>query len=131
MKLIKRIIGFTSIALVAVFAGLYLATLQTPTSAVAVKLFYPENVTDADATVIIAMWIAFASTLASGILSVLMADTRKGEVLMVVLDAIGFLVGLMYSLIIPCLLVISVLDIIALMFSVSYSQLDNDYNGTI
>ena len=131
MKLIKKIFGIVSIALVAILTVLYFVAKANPASAMAIKLFYPENAVNVDFTVTIAMWISFAATLASGVLSLLLANSRKGEVGMIILDAIGFLVGLMYSLLIPSLLVVSILDIVALMFSVSYSQIDNDFNGRL
>lgn len=131
MKVIKKIFGIASIALVAILTVLYFVAKANPESALAIKLFYPENATNVDGTVFAAMWISFAATLLSGLLSFLLAGTRKGEIAMIILDAVGFLAGLMYSLLVPALLVISVLDIVALMFSVSYSQIDNDFNGRL
>ena len=133
MKICKTLLGSISIALTAILLVLYFTTKADPTSAIALATYFSENVKaeSLDATVTAAWAIALLGTVAGGILSVLHAGNRKMELVMIICYAVAFLASLMYSLLIPCLLWISILDFICLMFSVSYSQIDNDFNGTI
>jgi len=131
MKIAKYIIGGLSIVMVAVLFVIYLMTKNNQSTALAIATYYPENVTKVDVTVTVAWAISMICTLAAGALSIRFADSRKMEVPMIIFYAAGFLAALMYSLLVPCLLWVAVLDFIALMFSVSYTQLDKDYAGVI
>lgn len=102
-----------------------------PASALAVKTYYPEATTGVDATVTAAWAIAIVCTFLGGLFSVIYATSRKHEVTMIIFFAVGLLVALMYSLLYPILLWGAVLNFITLMFSVSYSQLENDFNGKL
>jgi len=131
MKYCKRILGALAIVYSVVAVILFFATKNDPTSALAIATYYPESTTNVDYTVTIAWAISVVCTLAGGVISVLYATSRKHEVVMIVFFAVGFLISLMYSLLYPILLYGAILGFITLMFSVSYSQIENDFNGKL
>jgi len=131
MKYCKRILGALAIAYSVIAVILFFTTKNDPTSAIAIATYYPQNTTNIDGTVTVAWAISVVCTLIGGMISVLFATSRKHEVVMIIFFSIGFLVSLMYSLLYPILLYGAVMGFITLMFSVSYSQIENDFNGKL
>lgn len=131
MKICKIIIGAVSVILGVVGLALYFATKGDPTSELAVATFYAKDVSQVDGRAYTCMFLALILTIAGGALSVALAGKRKGEVIMVAVFAVALFLALSHSLLFPYLLYVTIWDFIAIMFTISYTQLENDFNGKV
>ena len=131
MKICKIIIGSISVTVGFVGLVLYFVTKADPTSALAVATFYAKDVTEVTQTAYICMYISIILTMVSGALSIALSGGRKAELLMVALLAVALFLALSHSLLFPYLLIVTIWDVIASLFTISYTQLENDFNGKI
>ena len=131
MKICKIIIGAFSVILGVVGIALYFATKADPTSELAVATFYAKDVSQVNSTAYTCMFIALIGTIAGGALSILFCNKRAGEGLMVGVFAVALFLALSHSLLFPYLLYVTIWDFIAILFTISYTQIDNDINGKI
>lgn len=133
MKTCKTIIGGIALISAVVIAVLYFVTKSDPSGALAVKLFYPEDVKGVDSSVWVALAVSLVALAGGGIVSLISrnTDATKYNVIMIILGAVAFLVALMYSLLVPALLYVAVIGIVSLMFAVSYGCLYLDYSQSL
>ena len=131
MKICKIIIGVISVILGIAGLVLYFVAKGDPTSELAVATFFAKDVSQVDQRAYTCMFIALIGTAVGGFLSVALCSKKKGEVLMIAIFAVALFFALSHSLLFPYLLWVTVWDFIAIMFTISYTQLDNDFNGKI
>ena len=131
MKICKIIIGSVSVILGILGLILYFVTKGDPTSELAVATFYAKDVTQVTQNAYTCMFIALICTILGGGLSVALCNVRKGEIIMVALFGIALFFALSHSLLFPYLLYVTFWDFIAILFTISYTQLENDINGKI